>query len=315
MTKRGKAIVGPFCSKKCAANNKELRKLKEKTIKNKYGVDNISQREDIKKKKEETCLGHYGVRHPYQNDKIKEKAQKACLLKYGVDNISKLDTIKAKKEEKALEKYGVKNVFQAATIKEKAKCSCIKKYGVYNFSKSLDVLKKSFQSLVKRNIHCTPLFSEKEWLGTNIVCEYPVRCNLCGEKYNARSKSDYLSLCPHCNVSGRSFKEKELALFVSENSPYPIKTTDRKVLRGCGKNGACLELDIYIEQLHLAFEFNGNYWHKEGSKKEYGYHEYKSKCCSERGVTLIHIWENEWDTQKDKIKEYIKCLLHKTTCS
>ena len=69
----------------------------------------------------------------------------------------------------------------------------------------------------------------------------------------ARSKSNYLSLCPECSVSGRSYKEKALVKFIKENTPFQIKTTDRKILKGCGKNGGCLELDIVIPELKLAF--------------------------------------------------------------
>lgn len=313
--KKNMIAIGPFCSTKCAMSNSLIKEQREKTLLERYGVKNASQSNEIKNKKKKTCLKHFGCEYPYQNKEIYNKVKETCLKNNGTDNISKLENIKNIKKNKALEKYGVENVFQSDIIKEKIIHTCIEKYGVENYKKSKIELQKSFISAKRKNKHCIFLFELDDWEGCNIVKEYKVKCIICNREYLARSKSDYLSLCPFCNTSGRSIKEKMLAKFIMENTDFYVKTTDRKVLRGCGKNGGCLELDIYIPDLNLAFEFNGNYWHKEGERKDIGYHDYKTKCCLERGIRLIHIWEDDWDNNIDKIKIEIKELLNEINCS
>lgn len=73
-----------------------------------------------------------------------------------------------------------------------------------------------------------------------------------------------------------------------------------------------MELDIYIPDLKLAFEFNGTYWHSS-EFKEKTYHQVKTIQCAKQGIRLIHIFEYEWsntDTQ-NKLKAFIKAIIDK----
>ena len=307
--KSGKPTFGPFCCCKCMANNEELKQQKQKTILKNYGVSNVSKSDEIKRRKEETCIKHFGAKCPFQNKEIMNKCIDAYQQKYGVDNISKSELVKRKKEYKSLQKYGCKNVFQSEEIKKQSQITCINKYGASNFKQSKEELQKSYDSMIKRNKHCIPLFKINEWKGTTVVKSYKVKCVLCNKEYMAKSKSDYLSKCPNCKVSGRSFKEKLLAQFIQDNTACEVITNDRTVLKGCGKKNGNLELDIYIKELNLAFEFNGSYWHKEGIKKDIGYHLYKTNLCKSKGILLIHVSEKDWDDKPDSIKQMIIRLL------
>lgn len=68
------------------------------------------------------------------------------------------------------------------------------------------------------------------------------------------------------------------------------------------------EIDIYIPKLKIGFEFNGNFWHSNDNK--YGvlrdYHLKKSLLAKEKGIQLIHIWEDEWNLNKTRLKIWIK---------
>jgi very-short-patch-repair endonuclease len=64
------------------------------------------------------------------------------------------------------------------------------------------------------------------------------------------------------------------------------------------------ELDIYIPELKLAFEFNGLYWHNE-LNKENNYHLNKTEMCENKGIQLIHIWEDDWLYKKNIVKSII----------
>ena len=37
----------------------------------------------------------------------------------------------------------------------------------------------------------------------------------------------------------------------------------------------------------------------------FGYHEMKTTMCKSVDYKLIHIWEDEWKTNKEKIKQYL----------
>ena len=64
------------------------------------------------------------------------------------------------------------------------------------------------------------------------------------------------------------------------------------------------ELDIYLPELNLAFEFNGLYWHNELFKDK-KYHLDKTNNCLKKNIKLIHIWEDDWDNKKSIIKSII----------
>jgi hypothetical protein len=60
----------------------------EKIIREKYGVNNVSQIEKIKEKKKETCLKNHGVSFGFSDQ---EKNKKTCLEKYGVEYPNQLE--------------------------------------------------------------------------------------------------------------------------------------------------------------------------------------------------------------------------------
>jgi len=63
---------------------KEVKDKRNKTIKDKYGVDNISQSDLIKEKKRLTLQKNYGVDSPLQCDEIKQRAINTNMERYGV---------------------------------------------------------------------------------------------------------------------------------------------------------------------------------------------------------------------------------------
>ena len=101
--------------------------------------------------------------------------------------------------------------------------------------------------------------------------------------------------CPKCNRF--NIKESSLYEFIRQNYKGDIKLSDRTILNG-------KELDIYIPDLNLSFEFNGLYWHSE-LYKDKKYHIDKTNGCLKNGINLIHIWEDDWDNKNDIAKSII----------
>lgn len=106
--------------------------------------------------------------------------------------------------------------------------------------------------------------------------------------------------CPSCNRF--NIKQNELFDFISE---YQRSTSsDRTILDG-------KEIDIYVPDLKLGFEFNGLYWHSE-IYRDKKYHLNKTKECLKKGIQLFHIWEDDWVNKNEIVKSIIINKLKKS---
>lgn len=111
--------------------------------------------------------------------------------------------------------------------------------------------------------------------------------------------------CPKCGQI-ISKPEMEVADFV-KNLNLEILTSNRNIIKP-------YELDIYIPSLDKAIEFNGTYWHYNHTNKNCkpkGYHAHKSNLCREKGIRLLHIREDLWKKDKEKMKQIIIKFLNK----
>ncbi len=91
------------------------------------------------------------------------------------------------------------------------------------------------------------------------------------------------TMCPHCN-SGRqtSFAEQAFYFYIKKIFPDAIS-------RCKGILPKRMELDIYIPSQNLAIEYDGSFWHKGSSKRDFEKYEY----CKEAKIKLIRVSEVE----------------------
>jgi hypothetical protein len=127
-------------------------------------------------------------------------------------------------------------------------------------------------------------------------CENNHEFEIKSDLFHNRIRS-FLPLCTICNPLGdsRSIKEKELFEYI--RSIY-----DGEVIQSYRDS---LEIDIYLPELKIGFEFNGLYWHSE-EYKEKDYHFNKTDFFNKLGIRIIHIWEDDWSLKRDIIKSQIK---------
>lgn len=85
-------------------------------------------------------------------------------------------------------------------------------------------------------------------------------------------------------VHVRSHPEQEVFDFIQSIYSGELRRNVRDIIPPC-------ELDIYAPDLHIAVEFNGQYWHSDISGTSKKYHEDKSLKCEAQGIRLIHIYE------------------------
>lgn len=72
-----------------------------------------------------------------------------------------------------------------------------------------------------------------------------------------------------------------------------------------------LELDILSGNKKLAIECNGLYWHSEATNTPRMYHQNKSNACLANGISLFHVFEDEWhdNVKRSIIKSIIRVKL------
>jgi very-short-patch-repair endonuclease len=202
---------------------------------------------------------------------------------------NKKDCINKKREISLEKKYGVKNVFQLGSTKEKIKLTNLEKYGVENPQQNKIIKEKTEQTNIlkygNRNVFQNVDIKEKIKKTNNIRygVNYPQQSEMIRSKYSCLHKSSKI--------------EKRLLFFIKENYEGEILINKNNIISG-------YEIDIYLPELKLAFEFNGLYWHNELTKDK-NYHKMKTDLCEEKGVQLIHVWEDDWEYKQDIVKSII----------
>jgi len=122
---------------------------KQKTIKEKYGVDSISQVKEFRQKAESTMLKKYGVKHALKNPKFLKKSKDTLMGNWGVENPMQSVDIVENHQQSLMDKYGVNNVMKVPSVQKKVKETCLERFGYDNPSKSPKIRAK----IVKANLN------------------------------------------------------------------------------------------------------------------------------------------------------------------
>jgi len=232
-----------------------------------------------------------GVEFPIQNIDIKNKIKSTNIDRYGVDNPSKSDRVKNKIRSSIIKKYGTLNLNSIKEISDKIKKTNIEKYNEEHISKNIEYR-------LKYRITNDMYYIEYKNNGISLFsCDYdlPHEFDIDIDNYTKRKKSN-IPLCTVCNPIGDSVSIKEKELFNFIDSIY-----DGKIIQSY-RDG--LEIDIYLPELKIGFELNGLYWHSEEFKDK-NYHLNKSRHFEEKGIRIIHIWEDDWTFKRNILESQI----------
>ena len=268
-----------YCSTKCANSSEEKKEKRKQTCLERYGVEHSFQNTEVQEKIKQTCRERYGVEHPFQNKVVQEKFKQTCKEKYGVENPQRAEEIKEKHKQTRRSNYW-----------------------------------ETFCSLLKEK-NIVPLFSKEEYKNDT---GRKFKCLLCGEEFKSEGTYTYKKehknqngtyttlqahniYCPHC-INVYSKKEKEVFEFVK--SIYNGEILENH--KGLFPNKK-MELDIYLPSLSLGIEFDGDYWHSLKNVQERD--ATKTKLCEEKGIKLLRIREEDWDNNRQSVKEKIKEFL------
>lgn len=296
-------------------NIQSVRDKIKKTMLDRYGVENASQAECVKEKKKQKAIERYGVENVFQSEEIKDKSKKTLIKKYGVDNVSYLEEVKNKRKETTNLHFGVDVPAKSDVVLSKMRITNIERYGVEHYCNSDEYKVVKFNKMKEKfKNYVVPLFNAEDYLGTrgdNRNEIYKWKCVKCGNEFEQHihlttieGVDTYIPRCLKCYpyINGTSFLENEIYSFVESIYKGEIERNTRKIIPP-------YELDIYIPYKKVAIEFDGVFWHSEKCVSDKNYHLSKTNMCAEKGINLIHVFEDEWVYKKDVVKDRIMSIL------
>jgi hypothetical protein len=170
------------------------------------------------------------------------------------------------------------------------------RFGTYSIQHNLDYRKR--YKIDNNPFYIKPLFGGVSLFQCDCNQEHNFEISVV--LYHSRFNNK-IPLCTVCNPISetRSFKEKDLFEFIRDNYSGEIIQSYRDGL----------EIDIYLHELKLGFEFNGIYWHSEVYKDK-NYHLNKLNYFKESEIRVVNIWEDDWVNKNEIIKSQVKNLLN-----
>jgi Zn finger protein HypA/HybF involved in hydrogenase expression len=310
---------GYYGCKKCSNLKREITSL------DRYGKTNYAKTDECKEKISKNNIKKYGVKTTLLDKDTKIKIDKTILDKYGTESHLSNIEIREKIKNTMLKNYDVEYPIQNKEIKNRIKKTCFQNYGVEYPIQNKDIKVKTDNTNLKRYGDISPIKSDiiKNKLAENFKNKYSniniinvenkylfIKCEKCDRFYKISKTlfnhklSQNVILCPMCNPPSNSTKEINILEFILTFYKNNILSNDKKILDP-------LELDIYIPELKIAFEYNGIFWHNELNKDD-NYHLNKTELCEKQGIQLIHIWEDDWLYKQDIVKSMILNKLGKT---
>lgn len=257
------------------------------------------------------CSRKCAAEHTHKNKSIKQSRIKKML---------ECNTIEEKRCEMTKKANETKRKFskkRKEDINDKRNKTVLKKYGVSNISKSEEIKEKISKKLKEKlpKVLLEKTRTRIKDIGFSIVDidkdNFKLVCPNCSTEFtisrslfNQRNRTE-IEICLNCNPNNNdSFFETSVGNFIQSIYDNEILLKSRKF--------KTYELDIFLPSENLAFECNGLWWHSE-NYKEKKYHINKKKFFEEKGIHLIHIWEDDWKYKNDIITSRISNLLNKST--
>ncbi len=220
----------------------------------------------------------YGHKHSEETlNKLRHPLSE--LTKHKISDTVKSEQCQSKIKHTKILKYGNANYVNSSKMRQ-TKLNDINEFKIANEVTEYKELVKKYGNIKLKDIN-TIIYK-------NVLFVYNKDIN------KIIDQSNYIN--PNAGIS---YKEKELVNFIKTFYKNDILENRRKIIYP-------KELDIYIPDLKLAIEFNGNYWHSQEIGCPKDYHLQKSLLCRDKGIRLIHIYEFEdFEEQKQLLKDLI----------
>lgn len=309
---------------KCSAQGPEIKDKIKKTNLEKFGFERPTQSEEIKRKVRQTNLERFGFECSLQNPEVKKKAKQSLLERFGFECSLQSPQIQEKSKQTNLNKYGVEFSAQSPEVQEKVKRTNLKRYGFESPLQSLEVKEKIKQTNLERLGFESPLQSpqiQKKSKQTNLN-KYGVEFSAQSQEVKEKIKQTNLNKYGFkCSLQDPEVKERALYTRIA-NGTLHKSHQEQELLEYCKTldpetrstvvylKDKQFQIDILLPKFNVAIEYNGMFWHSEGNKLHYkNKHLDKTLACQEKGCRLIHIWETEWLSKPQVVKNYLRSVM------
>lgn len=289
-------------------NKKETAEFMKTRWIEKYGVDNPSKNPEILKKIRNTQFKKYGC-YCFNTEKQKQ----TMIERYGVENPMQNEDVKNKLFENNIKKYGCKCTLQVPEVIEKSKKTCTEKYGVPNVLCKNSPLRPSnigFDKNPESNVKAHKTLQEKyggSGSGSQVIREKIA--STCMKKYG------HVTYPVYKDAYGLHESKGQIELYNTIKNKYPgvavIKNQRGLLLENKG-----LEIDIWIPQLRIGIEYNGDYWHDRNTYEDdiinnnvTTRERIKDILAANNNITLIQIWESDFKSNKKDVLDYIFSII------
>lgn len=149
-----------------------------------------------------------------------------------------------------------------------------------------------------------PLFTLNEYKNDVLYKKYEWKCKQCHAVFKHHIENGCIPRCPKCFPRKAIVSKEEKELYdILNNYNIKIIQNNRNLIPP-------YELDFYIPNYNLAIEFNGIYWHSIKVLTDKYYHQNKVQMCYNKGIRLLHIWEDEWIENSEDVKNKILYYIH-----
>lgn len=259
--------------------------------------------------------------------KVRKKVEKItcseeCRLKY--IELHK-DEIEARRAESLKNAFAKKTKEERELRNKKVKDTCLRRYGKENFSQTEEGRKMLSDKMRAQKKEWDKSYTEdvlipkyrdictKDDLEMLEFCDrfnVKVRCKKCGTEFITHTlgyltDSTTTNRCKVCHPMEQIFGQTDLERTFEEF----LQEIKVRYYKNCRSVIAPQEIDFYLPDLKIGFELDGLYWHSDAQKPDTDYHLKKTEACKEKGVRLIHIFEDEWKYKQDICKDRILDML------
>lgn len=311
-----------YCCRLCLQRSKTALEKRKATNIEKYGYDFPAKTPENRAKASQPKTEE-------QKSIANEKTKKTNQAKYGKDYYTQTDEYLEKRAQTVLEQTGGKytNHFQDV---EKIQARTLEKYGVLSWRQTEEGRKHSRENNAMKNEE----ISKKSAYNRRLKKYGEILCQIITDNdadrfrahiYDIVAQNDFQfrqQIADHMNLSkphlnslfrrfgmanefislgtAKSYEEQTLFNFIASIYSGPMIRGNRSLL------GNAQEVDIFLPEMKIGFEYDSPYTHSELKRKDEFYHVTKTNLAGEAGFELLHIFGNEWTVKpKRKIWESI----------
>ena len=257
-----------YCSNYCKSNDPELFELTKKKNIDKWGVDNPMKLLKFRKKQKQSFLTNYGSNF----EEIKQKVIHTNRQRWGVDFISQSPEKKKILSEKMKSDTQRLNAINKLHLEQR-------------LQRKFKKLNLDFISILDTSIYMA-------------LCTKGHKFEIHKNMLNDRTRNKN-TICTTCNPI-KSGSDSEVQLFQLIERIYT-----GKIIRNYRDT---YEIDIFLPDLNIGFEFNGIYWHSS-IYRDKSYHTNKLSWFINKGIQIFYIWEDEWLHNYNRVKSSIESII------